>query len=175
MKTVAKYYELEDTHPRAAAWLNNEGLIYIHEYPTIFGQIDFLTIHPESGHISVVECKVAITSASGVVSQIERYRRGLEIPEEIDTSKIGLSLLPVSRDTIREFERLDAEVYDLTVNHTVIEIDRYRNTYPVFSEVYRKFYGEAFPDGYALREKRSARGWRRIQAYKDLRVLREKD
>lgn len=155
MKTVIKYYEVPDMHPRAAAWLRNRGLVYIHEYPARYGRMDFLAIDPVTGQISIVECKVNITSAADVLSQIDGYRNGVSFPQGVNVNRIGLSLMPVSKKVIIDFVVAKAEVYGLRVSYPFIQIERYTAAYIAFNTVYRQFYGADLPNQYALMHQRA--------------------
>lgn len=53
-------YEAHDLHPRIAHWIDEQKLLYIHEYRVTAGQIDFLTICPRSGCISIIEGRRAL-------------------------------------------------------------------------------------------------------------------
>jgi len=66
--------EVKDFHPLVAAWLNENGYTYIHEYKLPdFGYVDFFATHQKTGEQLMVECKPDTRIKAGIF-QLAGYR-----------------------------------------------------------------------------------------------------
>ncbi len=129
------FYELRDLHPRVAHWLDQEGLLYIHEYRSRYGQIDFVSIHPSSGHVAIIEAKVQLTA--GCARQVIEYRKAFGVP---DASLLMFSLLPISDDDMNELEKRDIEAFYLSMDYPAARIRPFSETAESFVDVYEDFH-----------------------------------
>lgn len=131
-------YEVHALHPRIAHWLNQEGLLYIHEHRAGGGcQIDFVSIHPPSGHVSIIEAKVQIDRY--VMPQLNRYheRFGIE-----SASKILFSLLPISDYDMDILEANGFEAFHLPISCPTAEILRLKDSLMPFADIFEATYNQ---------------------------------
>lgn len=136
-------YEAWDLHPRIAHWIDEQKLLYIHEYRTNAGQIDFLTICPRSGCVSIIEGKMKISHPSGVIRQVNEYDRSLGVA---DICKMVFSYNPVLDWHEKMFEMEGFEVYVTGDDAPTTRIKRLRETIDPFWEVFDYFYDRPLTD-----------------------------
>jgi hypothetical protein len=142
---MTKKYEAWDLHPRVAYWLNQEGLLYLHEYHVYSGNIDFLTIHPPSGHVSIVECKMKIDELTWPVGQINDYHRAFGIK---NASKILFSYYSVLDRHRTKLEDDGFELYITGDDAPYIPVSKRPQTIGPFSEAFEYHYGMTLHDLY---------------------------
>lgn len=142
---MTKPYEAWDLHPRVAYWLKDNGLLYLHEYHVYSGNIDFLTIDPESGHVSIVECKMKIDELAWPVQQINGYHRAFGIKA---ASKILFSYYPVLDRHRAKLEDDGFELYITGEDAPFMPVDRRAVTIGPFSEAFEYHYGMTLHDLY---------------------------
>lgn len=130
-------YEAWDLHPRIAHWIEEQKLLYIHEYRLNGGQIDFLTICPRSGCVSIIEGKMNIERATVAIQQVNDYERVLGIA---DTCKMVFSYNPVSDWNWNIFEMAGFEVYITGEDAPESRIKKMSENIDAFWEVFEYFY-----------------------------------
>jgi hypothetical protein len=78
-KTMTKYDEIRDLHPRVKHILTIQNWCVVNEARFTGGRIDFLAIKRDTGDILIVECKIAIKNVWEVIGQIQGYETALGV------------------------------------------------------------------------------------------------
>lgn len=130
-------YEHNVLHPRIAHWIDEQKLLYIHEYRVTAGQIDFLTISPRSGCISIIEGKMNIDRPEGPIAQVNYYERFLGVA---DICKMVFSYNPVLDWQSNMFEMAGFEIYITGEDAPVSRIKKMSENIDAFWEVFEYFY-----------------------------------
>jgi hypothetical protein len=131
-------HEHQILHPRAAHWITGNGLLYLHEFKVPGGIIDFLTIHPETGHVSIIECKMSIMSTGDAMRQVDSYARSFDLGYG---SKIILFLDHPGDKYIAQAEARDFEVYALGREYPTTPVLNRAVTLDPFDDVFWEWYG----------------------------------
>lgn len=140
---MAKKYEAHDLHPRIAHWIDEQKLLYIHEYRSRGGQIDFLTICPRSGCVSIIEGKMTIDHPMSPISQVNNYERSLGVA---DICKMVFSYNPVPDWYWNIYENSGVELYVTGDDAPAARIKRIGETYTDFWSVFDYFYERPMRD-----------------------------
>lgn len=131
--------EAWDLHPRVAYWLTQKGLVYIHEFRTSTGVADFIAIDPPSGHISVVECKLDISSIRGYYAggQVSSYHWSLGVPS---ASKWLVSFTEPLDSGKENFKENGIEHFKIEMDAPIEYIRPRAQQIAAFREVYERLY-----------------------------------
>lgn len=71
-------------HPRVASLLRSDGWFYHHEYTFADRtRVDFVAIQPRTSRLAVVECKIAISSVSSLIDQLNGYHARFGYPRAL--------------------------------------------------------------------------------------------
>ena len=144
MTTTKIPHEHRLLHPRIAYWIEEQKLLYLYEYKVRGGQVDFLTICPRSGCISIIEGKMN-ARPDEVISQVNRYERALGVT---DICKIAFSYNPVSEWHWNMFEMAGFELFVTGEDAPAAPIKKRDKTLNDFWSVFEYFYERPLTDIY---------------------------
>jgi hypothetical protein len=116
--------------------LTRRGLLYIHEYKN---KVDFVTISPKTGEVTIIECKVSMDAAGKVSSAIWQLNEYHDFMGISDAKRLCITLTP-----IRDFQRVEFEMNNVPclifgLSMPKMECLPSRKTVPAFNEVFQRF------------------------------------